>query len=77
MFYVCAHRYHTKKDEMKGANIVMVAEEGFRDIQVVHIGPLEPEYGFSAVRSALCMTQSSLLLCFLRVSVFSSPWAFV
>lgn len=42
--------YTPEADETKGTNIVLIASEDFSDIEVRTIGPLEPEYGFTAVR---------------------------
>jgi hypothetical protein len=36
-------RYHPHADQWKGTNLLIVASEDFVDIQVQHVGPLEPE----------------------------------
>merc|ERR1712159_137858 len=42
--------YSPESDETRGTNLLLIASEDFSDIIVRRIGPLEPEYGFSAVR---------------------------
>lgn len=37
-------------DESMGTNVLLVADEDFRHINVSSVGPLEPEWGFSSVR---------------------------
>lgn len=42
--------YSPEADERRGTNFLLLASEDFSDIEVKTIGPLEEEYGFSAVR---------------------------
>lgn len=42
--------YTPESDETRGTNILLTASEDFTNIQVFHLGPLEPEWGFSSVR---------------------------
>ena len=42
--------YTPEDDEIRGTNLLIIANEDFTDIKVKNIGPKEPEYGFSALR---------------------------
>jgi soluble calcium-activated nucleotidase 1 len=42
--------YWPDDDERRGTNLLIIASEDFSSINVKRIGPLEPEYGFTAVR---------------------------
>jgi|EP00945_MAST-04E_sp_MAST-4E-sp1_P006020 soluble calcium-activated nucleotidase 1 len=42
--------YWPDDDETRGTNLLIVANEDFSRIDVKTVGPLEPEYGFTAVR---------------------------
>jgi len=43
-------KYDPVTDEQMGTNILLIASEDFRDIQVQTIGPLQPDRGFTALR---------------------------
>lgn len=42
--------YDEVADRRRGTNLLLIASESFDNIQVRRIGPLEPDYGFTAVR---------------------------
>jgi len=42
--------YDEHENEMKGGNLLIQANEDFTEIVVKRVGPLQPEYGFTAVR---------------------------
>jgi soluble calcium-activated nucleotidase 1 len=42
--------YDPKTDERLGTNLLLLASEDFREIATLTVGPLEPEWGFTAVR---------------------------
>uniref|UniRef100_A0A7S0PA38 Uncharacterized protein n=1 Tax=Cafeteria roenbergensis TaxID=33653 RepID=A0A7S0PA38_CAFRO len=42
--------FEPTRDESMGTNVLLVADEDFRHINVSSVGPLEPEWGFSSVR---------------------------
>jgi soluble calcium-activated nucleotidase 1 len=42
--------YSPDDDEMRGTNLLIIANEDFTDIKVSKIGPIEKQYGFTAVR---------------------------
>ncbi|CAJ1350384.1 unnamed protein product [Effrenium voratum] len=42
--------YTPTEDETRGTNVLLLAAEDFSRIETLHIGPLEPEWGFAAVR---------------------------
>eukprot|EP00931_Biecheleriopsis_adriatica_P047661 TRINITY_DN27497_c0_g1_i1.p1 TRINITY_DN27497_c0_g1~~TRINITY_DN27497_c0_g1_i1.p1 ORF type:complete len:398 (-),score=87.48 TRINITY_DN27497_c0_g1_i1:96-1139(-) len=42
--------YTPESDETRGCNILLLASEDFSDIELLRIGPLEPEWGFTALR---------------------------
>ena len=42
--------YSPKADENMGTNLLLLASEDFSEIDVRRLGPLEPAYGFTAVR---------------------------
>lgn len=42
--------YTPESDETRGTNLLLVASEDFSTIEVRHLGPMEPEWGFSAIR---------------------------
>lgn len=42
--------FEPTRDESMGTNVLLVADEDFRRINVSSVGPLEPEWGFSSVR---------------------------
>ena len=42
--------YHPIGDERMGTNLLLLAAEDFSHIEVRRLGPVEPEYGFSALR---------------------------
>ena len=37
-------------DEFRGTNLLLIATEDFSSVDVRRVGPVEPEYGFSAIR---------------------------
>eukprot|EP01130_Rhizamoeba_saxonica_P004659 TRINITY_DN1893_c0_g1_i2.p1 TRINITY_DN1893_c0_g1~~TRINITY_DN1893_c0_g1_i2.p1 ORF type:complete len:224 (-),score=53.34 TRINITY_DN1893_c0_g1_i2:310-981(-) len=41
--------YNDALDETKGSNILLIADEHFKTIDVVKIGDIEPEYGFTSI----------------------------
>jgi len=42
--------YTPESDETRGTNMLLLASEDFTQIEVVRIGPVEPEWGFAALR---------------------------
>lgn len=42
--------YSPVADETRGTNILLLATEDFSALEQLHIGPLEPDWGFAAVR---------------------------
>jgi len=42
--------YDAELDESKGTNVLLVADEHFRNVTARTVGPVEPEWGFSALR---------------------------
>ena len=42
--------YDPVTDERMGSNLALVCSEDFREIRVLRVGPLEPEWGFTSVR---------------------------
>jgi len=42
--------YTPESDETRGTNILLLASEDFEQVEVMTIGPLEPEWGFAALR---------------------------
>ena len=42
--------YSPEADETKGSNVLLLATEDFSRIDRLHVGPLEPEWGFAALR---------------------------
>lgn len=42
--------YSPVADETRGTNILLLATEDFSVLEQLHIGPLEPDWGFAAVR---------------------------
>lgn len=42
--------YHPERDETMGTNVLLLADERFQTIVARTVGPLEPEFGFSALR---------------------------
>jgi hypothetical protein len=42
--------YHPDRDELMGTNVLLVADEQFKQITRSHWGPLEDDWGFTAVR---------------------------
>eukprot|EP00043_Microstomoeca_roanoka_P008909 m.85468 g.85468 ORF g.85468 m.85468 type:complete len:387 (+) comp14426_c0_seq2:261-1421(+) len=45
-----AERYDEAKDELRGSNLVLMADVSFQDIAVSHVGPIIPERGFSSFK---------------------------
>lgn len=45
-----AEPFDDKLDEKRATNLLLVASEDFSSIEVRRVGPLEPEWGFTAVR---------------------------
>ena len=43
-------KYDDKKDEQMGSNILLVADELFKDIEIRYIGPKIPTHGFSSFK---------------------------
>jgi len=43
-------RYNDVVDERMGTNLLITANEEFSDIQVSHVGPLQPTHGFSSFK---------------------------
>eukprot|EP00930_Biecheleria_cincta_P015808 TRINITY_DN13059_c0_g1_i1.p1 TRINITY_DN13059_c0_g1~~TRINITY_DN13059_c0_g1_i1.p1 ORF type:complete len:362 (-),score=68.65 TRINITY_DN13059_c0_g1_i1:61-1146(-) len=42
--------YTPQDDETRGTNLLLIASEDFSEIEVRTLGPLEPEWGFAALR---------------------------
>lgn len=42
--------FDDEKDEKRATNVLLLASEDFSSIEVRHVGPLEPEWGFTALR---------------------------
>lgn len=42
--------YAPERDETQGTNLLLLASEDFSNIEVRHLGPLEPDWGFTALR---------------------------
>ena len=42
--------YTPADDERQGSNLLIVSSEHFQHMRVIEVGPLEPEWGFTAVR---------------------------
>eukprot|EP00933_Yihiella_yeosuensis_P002923 TRINITY_DN10511_c0_g1_i1.p1 TRINITY_DN10511_c0_g1~~TRINITY_DN10511_c0_g1_i1.p1 ORF type:complete len:367 (-),score=56.04 TRINITY_DN10511_c0_g1_i1:72-1172(-) len=42
--------YTPELDETRGTNLLLICSEDFSEIEVKTIGPLEPEWGFTAIR---------------------------
>ncbi|XP_063687504.1 soluble calcium-activated nucleotidase 1-like isoform X2 [Bolinopsis microptera] len=47
---VSPDKYDDKKDEQLGSNILLVADELFKDIEIRYIGPKIPTHGFSSFK---------------------------
>jgi len=42
--------YSEKEDQKQGGNIMLITDEEFNDIKVVHLGEREPEWGYTSVK---------------------------
>jgi len=43
-------QYNERTDEVKGTNIILLADENFENIQVEHVGDVIPTHGFSSFK---------------------------
>lgn len=66
--------YDPITDELMGTNLLLLASDHFRDIAVVHVGPLQPDRGFTAIRKIPGTQDHFLALKVREVGDEASTW---